>query len=174
MFTTRRKCGRIARVARPCVAANTCFGFVRWRAQLWRRCNAALPALAGGAGGPPPAVRCHNIWLGVPPPGHFLEGWLVVATAALSAMEYGRCFAAAQSGKPRCQHQPCNPAHLCSHRVSIPAVEFFWGQLRAFCALGTAPVRWRSQFSAFFRWTPAPGGVGGLWAITRHQQPDGG
>ena len=161
-----------------------CGATVRGREHMFWLCPVARAVVAevqrclaragGGAGVPPPAVRCHNIWLGVPPPGHFLEGWLVVATAALSAMEYGRCFAAAQSGKPRCQHQPCNPAHLCSHRVSIPAVEFFWGQLRAFCALGTAPVRWRSQFSAFFRWTPAPGGVGGLWAITRHQQPDGG
>ena len=145
----------------PC----TCAAPERGREHVFWCCAAAqavvaevLRCLARASSGVGLAISRYHFWLGVPPPGQFSEGWLVVVSAALDAMERARCYMVATRDDD-------DPPSI--QQVSHRAVACFWARLAEFCELGAAPDNWRGQPSAFFRWVPGPEADSGHWEVTR-------
>ena len=112
---------------------------------------------------PPAAGFVHrpHFWLLRAPPGQFEQAWMVVALAALSAMEHSR-----RAGFAR--QRATNSPPLTVEGAARRAVAFFWARLVEFCALGLAPASWHDKPCAFFQWVPCPAGDGtGSWRISR-------
>jgi len=113
-----------------------------------------LPPVAG-------FVSRVHMWLVAAPPGQFGDAWLVVALAALAAMDHARRVQVRRRLSP-------GGAGASVVGLSRRAVTFFWARLAEFCSLGLAPAAWRSQPCAFFCWVPDRAGPSvGAWRITR-------
>jgi uncharacterized membrane protein YgcG len=98
----------------------------------------------------PPLAREH-IWLARPPSGQAEGPWLVVALAALSALEHVRCVGVRSALSRTAPHR-----RLLPDGAGRRAIAHFWASVSSFCSLDLAPPSWRSMCCAFFYYVPGP------------------
>lgn len=119
-----------------------------------------------------PPLAASHFWLVRPPQGACAVSWPVVALAALGAMDATRRFAWRRGVQALAGSLPASAAPLASAAPQF-AVAWFWGALRDFCFLGSAPAEWRDLPHRFFRWSPADptvptaSGAQGSWRVCR-------
>ena len=101
----------------------------------------------------------EHLWLARPPPGQDAPPWLVVALAALTALEHVRRVGVTSLLSRGTRRGPTPDG------AGRRAVARFWASVSSFCSLALAPPSWRGMRCAFYKFSTATDGSQG-WRAT--------